>query len=450
MSSLVQQLNDGRVVAPQTIQDRVSRAKVRLLMSDPFTASLLITMPVIYTETLPTMATDGKHLYINPSYVDGLTAKELEGVFTHETFHKICMHHIRRGNMEPFLFNVAGDIVINELITKDGKVLPEGALGYHTLDEQGIAYEGRNHSTEQVYGLFKNKPDQRDDPQGGPGDDEGDEGGDGDGEGEGESGGGQVPDGGTNGTPGPGTPGDGTPTPGPFDDDGGTGIVIDATNDDGSAMSEADKAMAERETMQDIFNAATIAKGQGKLPASVEAWVESLRTPTVDWKDQLDSFIGGGGDHANDWNRLDKKMSPRGLLSPRRTPKGCGQVVVAVDTSYSTHATYPLMMAELLSICEDAAPDNVTIIYCDTQIAKVDSFDDPEDITAQDIGKFGGGGTSFEPPFKYVEDNDLDVDSFIYLTDLECGFPNEPDYPVLWASTTAEVAPWGKTIHVKP
>ena len=446
MSNLIQQLNEGRVVAPQTIQDKVSRAKVRLLMSDPFTASILITMPVVYTDTLPTMATDGKNLYINPEFAAGLSDKELQGVFVHETYHKILMHHIRRGTREHQKYNVAGDIVINEAITKDGKVLPTGALGYHTLDEQGIAYDDRDNSTEQVYDLLGNTVQEPDDPEGGGGDD---------GDGEGESGGGQVPDGGTNGTPGPGTPGDGTPgngtpTPGPFDDDGGTGIVIDATNDDGSEMSEADKSLAERETMQDIFNAATIAKGQGKLPASIEAMVESLRTPTVDWKDQLDSFIGGGGDHANDWNRLDKKMSPRGLLSPRRTPKGCGQVVVAVDTSYSTHATYPLMMAELLSICEDAAPDNVTIIYCDTQIAKVDSFDDPEDITAQDIGKFGGGGTSFDPPFQYVEDNGIDVDSFIYLTDLECSFPSEPDYPVLWASTTAEVAPWGKTIHVKP
>ena len=107
-------------------------------------------------------------------------------------------------------------------------------------------------------------------------------------------------------------------------------------------------------------------------------------------------------------------------------------------------------MSELTGICEDAAPDNVTVIYCNTSITRVDTFEDPEDITEQDLARLGGGGTSFDPPFKYVEDNDLDVDSFIYLTDLECGFPNEPDYPVLWASTTPRVAPWGKTIHVKP
>ena len=436
MSNLVQQLNEGRVVAPQTIQDKVSRAKVRLLMSDPFTASILITMPVVYTDTLPTMATDGKNLFINPEFADGLTDKELQGVFVHETYHKIFMHHIRRGSRDHQQYNIAGDIVINELIAKDGKTLPSDALGYHTLDAQGIVYDDRNNSTEQVYDLLRNKPEQPDDPDGGDDSDDGDQPDNGDDQGN--SGGSQAPD-------------DSNGKPDPFADDGGTGIVIDATNDDGTAMSETDKAMAERETMQEIFNAATIAKGQGKLPAAIEALVDSLRAPTVDWKDQLDSFIGGGGDHANDWNRLDKKMSPRGLLSPRRTPKGSGQIVVAVDTSSSVgQDEYSALMSELTGICEDAAPDNVTVIYCNTSITRVDTFEDPEDITEQDLARLGGGGTSFDPPFKYVEDNDLDVDSFIYLTDLECGFPNEPDYPVLWASTTPRVAPWGKTIHVKP
>ena len=96
-------------------------------------------------------------------------------------------------------------------------------------------------------------------------------------------------------------------------------------------------------------------------------------------------------------------------------PRGQGHIVVAVDTSSSVgQEEYAALMSELTGICEDAAPDNVTVIYCNTSITRVDTFEDPEDITEQDLARLGGGGTSFDPPFKYVEDNDLDVDSFIY------------------------------------
>ena len=63
-------------------------------------------------------------------------------------------------------------------------------------------------------------------------------------------------------------------------------------------------------------------------------------------------------------------------------------------------------------------------------------------------GRYGGGGTDFRPPFDYVYENEIEVDSFIYLTDLECSMPDEPDYPVLWVSTTARTADFGKTIHL--
>ena len=105
-------------------------------------------------------------------------------------------------------------------------------------------------------------------------------------------------------------------------------------------------------------------------------------------------------------------------------------------------------MAEAKSICFDVDAEEVTVIYCDTRIAHVDSFDDPSEITERDLGRYGGGGTNFDPPFQYVYENEIDVDSFIYLTDLEARMPEEPDYPVLWVSTTKLEADFGKTIHI--
>ena len=48
----------------------------------------------------------------------------------------------------------------------------------------------------------------------------------------------------------------------------------------------------------------------------------------------------------------------------------------------------------------------------------------------------GGGGTDPMPIFKYIEENDVNVDSMVCITDMEFNkFPSHVDYPLLWVST---------------
>jgi predicted metal-dependent peptidase len=57
------------------------------------------------------------------------------------------------------------------------------------------------------------------------------------------------------------------------------------------------------------------------------------------------------------------------------------------------------------------------------------------------------------PVFDYIKENDLEVDSFIYFTDMGIyDFPTEEQpYPVLWVSTDlrADNAPIGQTTYLK-
>ena len=205
----------------------------------------------------------------------------------------------------------------------------------------------------------------------------------------------------------------------------------------------------ERELASDIQNAAQIAKAQGKLPASLAEYVDDIRDAKIDWREELARFLGKGSDHRYDWKRADKKFSQRGIFAPRRVREGVGHIVIAVDTSASvSQDEYVSLMSEAKAVCQDVDAEQVTVIYCDTQIAHVDEYDDPASIEQKDLGRYGGGGTDFDPPFRYVYENEIEVDSFIYLTDLECRMPEEPDYPVLWVSTTSRTADFGKTIHL--
>ena len=63
----------------------------------------------------------------------------------------------------------------------------------------------------------------------------------------------------------------------------------------------------------------------------------------------------------------------------------------------------------------------------------------------------GRGGTMVSPAFRYVEENELNVDNMVVFTDLGINdFPEEPHYPVLWISSWANAnpAPFGQTTYL--
>ena len=59
-----------------------------------------------------------------------------------------------------------------------------------------------------------------------------------------------------------------------------------------------------------------------------------------------------------------------------------------------------------------------------------------ENLTAE---VYGGGGTSFDPIFDYIEENNVDVGCLVYFTD---GYGHVSGstvrYPVLWVTTCTE------------
>ena len=62
---------------------RLQKARAGLILGQPFFGALALGQKLVQRLDLPTMGTDGKNIYYNPAFVDGLTAPELEGVFAH-------------------------------------------------------------------------------------------------------------------------------------------------------------------------------------------------------------------------------------------------------------------------------------------------------------------------------------------------------------------------------
>lgn len=97
-----------------------------------FYMHVLKKMCITYDDAVGTMGVDdGLNLYIAPKFAAKITDLEILGVLIHEVHHVILKHASRKSKRNHTLWNVACDYAINLAITKDGFVLPEGALLDH-------------------------------------------------------------------------------------------------------------------------------------------------------------------------------------------------------------------------------------------------------------------------------------------------------------------------------
>src|SRR5690606_38844242 len=95
-----------------------------------------------------------KSIEYNPHFFASLTMPELKAVIAHEVCHLAFYHHLRMGNRDIEMWNVACDFAVNLILKKSGFVIGSGWL----YDEK---FDGM--SAEEIYSKIqdgKNKTSQ--------------------------------------------------------------------------------------------------------------------------------------------------------------------------------------------------------------------------------------------------------------------------------------------------
>ena len=409
--------------------DALKKARAHLVVRHPFFGCLALGLELVESDDTATLATDGSSIFYNVDFTLSLTLKELASVIAHEVLHVTFKHHLRRGTRDPQQWNVAADYAINGILIKSKLFnLPDGGLFDPKYQDWG---------TEKIYAdLPKPEEDNQNDPgsqrmaneevigsadsgAGGPGqaaDDAAENGGDAD-----------LPKADSD-----DASEDSKPEP--------VGEVWDAKSDEGNELSPAEIADAERRIDSQIHIAAQAEKSIGTGSNAVaDGILKGLSEVSVPWVDVLKDYLLAAHEEDYSLNQPNRRFIHQGLYLPAPVHIPAGSLVHAIDISGSlSREELEIIAANINDINDVLQPAQTHVIYCDTAIVNVDTFDAGEDIT---LTYYRGGGTEFAPPFNWCLANDVRPDALIYFTD-GCGtvggykrLDEEPDYPVVWATS---------------
>lgn len=423
---------------------KLRTARSSLIMGHPFWGCLISHMKPVEALFIPTMVTDGKDLFYNPEFVLATREDHLETIVAHEGDHCARRHHTRMGDRDLERWNIATDHVINNALKAAGFKVPEWAY----CDP---AYAGL--SSEEVYELLPKEPSKPKPQQG-----------QGEGQGQGQqqpgSQGGQQPDKqGKDGKQGQGQGQQqkgqgGGQSQGQFNapDPGQMGGIL-------PAVPQWDKpAMAEEDARWEIITrqAINVAKAQnaGQVPGYLKRLVQDLERPRIDWLTQLRQFVDDSIYTEYAWTNPNRRFLHSGLVLPGRVPDRINHIVDVMDTSGSVNdKLIAKMAAEKKAFMDEGVCDKLTVIYADTKVHNVQTFERGDEIV---LDPKGGGGTNFRKVFEYIKENCDDASVILFFTDLiTMDFGDDPNRPVLWVvygrsdryEQLAKTVPFGECIY---
>lgn len=368
--------------------------KSMVATNEPFFAYIAYQMHEVFTQDVPTLATDGKNIYVNQEFVKGHIRFEQAIFRLHEVGHVALKHPLKiapGGEWEhldrPTILQ-AMDYVLNLFLRDSTKAWLQPQIWSDLVKKTGMLLDDRfsGMTTIQVYDILLKESQKK-------------------GGGKGSGGAGSKP-----------TPSCCKPVKG----------------EDGGTPSEAEMQEIERKIDGAIVQAGKIAKAMGKMPAGADRLVEEIIQPEEDYLSRLKRYMTGYLPRDYTWARPHRSYIHRGLYLPSIEKSGVGRIGFGVDTSGSMmKEELALCWGVVSEMCETHQPEKLWLVFCDSAAYP----EEVEPYASLDFKSKGGGGTDFEPVFEWAKKEQPDV--LIYFTDLECDASRleKPDFPVIWLHT---------------
>jgi len=188
----------------------------------------------------------------------------------------------------------------------------------------------------------------------------------------------------------------------------------------------------------------------GNMPGWMSRFFKDLTQPKCDWRKELYDMHQSVRPVDVSFRKLKSPYVFYGAGAPTLSVPGLGEVVFANDTSGSmTDEIMAAGISELRGIWQSLRPEKIHVLHVDHAVGHAESLD-PDDPF--EVHPKGGGGTAFEPAFKWVEENGVEPACLIYFTDGYGSFPAvEPDYQTIWLyapGAAPKDPPFGRVIRM--
>lgn len=373
-----------------TVLEKLTYAKVRLLIRHKFFGVLLFDFPLKESKSVPTMATDNNEIFYNKDFVEKLEKNQVMTVLLHELQHILFKHFMRfrikdiKNVEEQKMLNYALDyainsIILNEMAPRDNLLeFPKGVL----YDEK---FKGWN--AEKILAYLKEEQKKN-----------------------------------------PGKSGERYMTAdgdfGQFDDHLSSSQMTKETIQNNKTQNGKSLQDQMNDIDKKIFKAAEglAPKNRGEIPSEMQRMIDDYLEELeghIDWKRYIKKKIQEVGRGQYTTSKVNRAYLPYGLYLPGQTGSKA-KVALALDTSGSISQDDIIeFLGELKSMLRTMPFLEVLIYGCDAAIhgkARIKGYKNFRDSVNKVLT--GGGGTSFIPVFKdLLKSKDKDIKCLFYFTD---------------------------------
>ena len=437
-----------------TPEEKLVRGRVQLSRNHPFFGYLVSFLKFRdldknpFSQYIPTLAvTSGTVVMYNPSYVASITDNDvILGVLAHEVMHLALKHNMRQGSRNIMLkfeekvivdgkeqtiptyvslYNIAADIVINNMLVNNNIKLPEGGLipsgnSYSIFDVTINNIDTL--AAEEIYDMLAKELEKQCKNNKGKG------------KGEGASVGVSFPDKSSAGDRSkdgdtPGTVYDMKGKPKGFD----RHLWDDKNNEEGKSKGELEDSdkdpsdMGEVDWDKAVAEATETAHKQGKTPLGMEREFKVVKTKRLNLDGYLRKIVGEMIPQDYTWSKPKKSLINQGFYLPSTFGEKI-KILFSIDTSGSVTNED---LSNYMGIISNISKSHNTSVEFRLLTHDYDVHDDYHMYNGnmsklKGIKIHGNGGTSHVPLFEYIHKKGYDRETKLLISFTD-GYSTFPD-----------------------
>jgi predicted metal-dependent peptidase len=386
-----------------TPRERLIKAKLSLRIRTPMWFGMLMYLDVEERNEIPTLAVNGEDkIFYNSEFVEQTSLEDLSIILVHELLHLLFGHPLTAKSNHG-IDKYATDIKINNILNNEGlhvsdklkkeSIWPKGnsiSLELRDRDKKmheftfnNIDHLTRDYIYDRMAYVILPEDDKSQNPR--PGDHK-------------------------------------SQNPGPGDHS------MFSDNQDKSGTAKDQRRWAQRLSQESM---------RGKISGEMERLIKSLVAPEVEWYELLRDTINGTQITDYTWSKPSKLYFATGIYLPGYKREDFS-MIVAIDTSGSiTDKDLRKAMSEIYGVYDSHPSCSLDILIGDAELREHRSITSQ---TRQDIltlKNLGGGGTSHDFVFKWIQDNQKTPNVLVMFTDgdsdiEDCVHKYNPEYELVF------------------